>query len=287
MDRTMICQSSVSIIIPCYNDGQYLPEAIAAAQSQTYSATEILVVDDHSTDSHTLAVYDDLRRQGIQVLQTPPGKRGPAAARNAGIAAAKGSYILPLDADDSIDATYIAKAVAILEGNPSIGICYCRAKFFGLKSGRWNLPPYTFENLLCGNIIFASALFRKADWVKVGGYDESLTLGLEDYAFWLRLTAAGTGVHRLEEELFSYRIKGKSRTAQMVAQNGHTQALDMVYASCADIFARHADILLRKISRLQCAEAQRTCLYSWRLISPLFRLEWFVRQIIKRIVGRA
>lgn len=282
----MSSSSRVTVVIPCYNDGQYLLEAIAAAQAQTHPLTEIIVVDDHSTAPQTLAVYENLRNQGITVLQTPPGKKGPSAARNAGIAAATGDYILPLDADDAIAPSYISKAVAVLDATPAVGICYCNARFFGLKSGPWNLPPYSFEELLCGNMIFATALFRKPDWSRVGGYDENLTLGLEDYAFWLRLTDGGVGVHRLEEELFFYRIKRGSRSAQLAPEDKQMRALAMVYESCADIFSRHCGVLLQKIAVLHNDHARHKCLFSWKICTPLFRFEWFLRQGIKKILGR-
>ena len=278
--------SCVSIIIPCYNDGQYLLEAVNAAQAQTHTAIEIIVVDDHSTDPQTLAVYERLRNQGIVVLQTPAGKKGPSAARNAGIAVATGNYILPLDADDTIAPSYISKATEVLDANPAVGICYCHARLFGLKSGPWKLPPYSFEELLCGNMIFATALFRKSDWIKVGGYDETLTLGLEDYAFWLRLTDQGAAVQQLKEELFFYRIKSGSRTAQLAPENGHVRALAMVHDACADIFARHSGVLLQKIAVLQNDRARQECLFSWKACTPLFRMEWFLRQRIKKILGR-
>ena len=282
----MSSSSLVSIVIPCYNDGKYLSEAIAAAQAQIHPATEIIVVDDHSTDPQTLATYEKFRNQGITVLQTPLGKKGPAAARNMGIFAATGSYILPLDADDTIAPSYISKAAAVLDANPAVGICYCHARFFGLKSGPWSLLPYSFDELLCGNMIFATALFRKSDWIRVGGYDETLTLGLEDYAFWLRLTDQGAQVHQLEEEMFFYRIKGRSRTAQLASENGHLHALAMVHDSCADIFSRHSKVLLQKIAVLQNDRARKECLFSWKVCAPLLHMEWSLRQRIKKILGR-
>lgn len=282
----MSSAARVSIIIPCYNDGKYLPEAVASARAQTHPAIEIIVVDDHSIDPETLTVYERLRGEGIQVLQTPAGRKGPSAARNTGIAAATGEYLLPLDADDVIAPAYVSKAVAVLEADPAIGICYCHARFMGLKSGPWKLPPYSFEELLCGNMIFATALFRKADWEKGGGYDERLTVGLEDYALWLRLTDQGAQVHQLKEELFFYRIKAGSRSARLMQGEGYARALPMLHASCADIFARHSDVLLRKIAELNAERDHRQCLFSWKVCAPLLRLEWALRQRVKKLLGR-
>ena len=286
MERAVSRVARVSIIIPCYNDGKYLPEAVASARRQTHPAMEIIVVDDHSDDAETLAILERLRHEGVTVLETPPGRKGPSAARNAGIAAATGDYILPLDADDVIAPDYAAKAAAVLDADETVGICYCRARYFGLKSGPWELPPYSFEELLCGNMIFATAMFRKSDWASLGGYDESLLAGLEDYAFWLRLTESGARVRRLDEELFFYRVKGGSRSAQMARDEAHARAFAQVHAACADIFAKHSGILLQKIASLKKERAQQECLLGWKLCAPLFRLEWALRQRVKRFLKR-
>lgn len=276
----------VSIIIPCFNDGNYLPEAVASARRQTHPAMEIIVVDDHSTDAMTLALLERLRHKGISVIQSPSGKKGPSAARNTGIAAATGEYILPLDADDVIAPAYAAKAAAILDADPTVGICYCHARYFGLKSGPWKLPPYSFEELLCGNMIFATAMFRKSDWARIGGYEESLLAGLEDYAFWLRLTASGAQVHQLDEQLFFYRVKAGSRSSQIACNEAHVRAFAQVHAVCADIFANHSDVLLQKIARLKKERDQQECLLGWKIYAPLLHMEWTFRQCIKKFLNR-
>ena len=279
---------TVSIIIPCYNDGRYLPEAVAAAQAQTWADKEIIIVDDHSTDDMTRQV---LRRYadepGVTVLATPSGRKGPAAARNAGIEAARGTYILALDADDIIDPTYAEKTVTCMECNPKLGICYSRARFCGFKHSSWNLLPYTWEMMLRGEVIFfVSALFRKADWEIVGGYDESLVLGYEDYAFWLRLLALGRDVFRLDEELFYYRVKSNSRSAILV-RGKDAEAFDAVYRSCEDIFKKNTKVFIDGVRQLQYERSTIHCLVSWKLFSAVARIEWALRQCIKKIVGRA
>jgi glycosyltransferase involved in cell wall biosynthesis len=168
MSREDMMLSKVPIVIPCYNDGRYLIDAVKSAQAQAYPNVKIIVVDDHSMDQATLGVFEILQGRGMIVLKTRDGAKGLPAARNSGIAEASGKYILPLDSDDRIDPAYVEKAVAVLEAQPDAGICYCRARFFGLKQGEWNLPPYSWERLLSKNVIFAMAMFRKTDWERVG-----------------------------------------------------------------------------------------------------------------------
>lgn len=102
--------TNISIIIPCYNDGKYIREAVSSALSQTYPHIEIIIVDDYSTDPYTQTILSQLAQEGITVIKTQSGKKGLPAARNTGIAQASGVYILPLDADDKIDASYAEKA---------------------------------------------------------------------------------------------------------------------------------------------------------------------------------
>jgi glycosyltransferase involved in cell wall biosynthesis len=277
----------VSIIIPCYNDGRYLMEAVRSAQAQTYPNVEIIVVDDHSTDRATLESFETLRRQSVSVFATRDNVKGPSAARNAGIIAASGKYILPLDSDDRIDPGYVEKAVAVLDAQPNVGICYCKARFFGLKQGQWNLPPYSWEKMLTENVIFATAVFRKADWERVGGYDENLVYGLEDYAFWMRLIASGHEVARLDDVLFSYRIKSNSRTTLLLIDSKMEKAVEGVFQSCESIFRDNAFLLFSTLHRMQREKNSLTNLLSWRLFSPIFSMERRARQLVKKMLGRA
>ncbi|GHV55203.1 glycosyl transferase [Deltaproteobacteria bacterium] len=279
--------TKVSIIIPCYNDGKYLPEAIASAKAQTYSNGEIIVIDDHSTDVATLDVLREMATRGVTVLQTPLGKKGAAAARNTGIQAAIGEFILPLDADDKIEPSYVEKAVAVLDSRPAVGICYCKARMFGLKHGSWKLPLYSWDNILMKNMIFATALFRRADWAAVGGYDETLTIGLEDYAFWLHIISLGREVYSIEEELFFYRVKSGSRTTTFVNDAQNIAAFKALFKSCETIFSNNALSLFLSLHHLKEEKDDLNRLFFWKLFQPLFLLERKLRQITKKLIGRA
>lgn len=197
----------VTVVIPCFNGGRLLLESIESALSQTYDDLEVVVVDDGSTDSETLAVLDELcGTPRISLVRQV--NSGLSAARNAGIAAATGVYILPLDADDLIEPTYVAKAVEILEANPDVGLVYSRADLFGDQSGPWSLPEFSWSRVLVHNMVFCSSLYRRQDWEMTGGYDESMRFGREDHDFVLRILSLGRQVFRLDEVLFHYRRHG-------------------------------------------------------------------------------
>lgn len=98
----------VSVIMPCYNDGQYIEEALYSLRAQTYLNWELIVIDDGSDEPETLRVLEQLEEMPyVRLLRTNHVR--PAGARNAGIQAARGTYILPLDADDTIEPTYMEK----------------------------------------------------------------------------------------------------------------------------------------------------------------------------------
>ena len=90
----------VSVIIPCYNQGRYLDDAITSVLVQTYQNFEILIVDDGSTEPETIEILQDYQQPKTRIIRTE--NQGVATARNLGIAQAQGTYILPLDADDKI-----------------------------------------------------------------------------------------------------------------------------------------------------------------------------------------
>ncbi len=199
---------TVSVVIPCFNQGQFIDEAVDSVLAQSFSDFEIIVVNDGSTDELTNKLLDNYCKEKTQVIVTP--NMGLAEARNTGITAAGGKYILPLDADDRIDATYLEKAVAILDNDPETGIVYCNARLFGAVETEWLLPEYSLEGMLLDNVIFCAAFFRKDDWLAVGGYDPGMIYGWEDYEFWLGLIERGRKVVRLKDILFSYRVASDS-----------------------------------------------------------------------------
>ncbi|AMV73142.1 glycosyltransferase [Desulfuromonas sp. DDH964] len=203
----------VSVIIPCFNQGGYLDEAVNSVLAQTYSDFEIIIVNDGSTDVASNDLLSDYRRPQCRVLLT--NNQGLAAARNNGIRAAKGEFILPLDADDRIGPDYLHEAVRILDADPKVGIVYCEAEKFGAQAGRWRLPEFSLRKMLFSNLIFCSAVFRRADWEQVGGYRTNMKSGWEDWDFWLSVLELGREVVKLQQTLFFYRVKEASMIKAM------------------------------------------------------------------------
>lgn len=199
----------VSIVIPCYNHGEFLPETLASVAAQTFSDFEIVVVNDGSTDEPTIKLLERLEQPQLRVIHTP--NKGVSAARNRGIKEAVGRIILPLDADDLIAPEYLAMTVPILETCPGVGVVFCERQLFGERQGQELLPAYDPRRLLVENLIYPAALFRKVDWAAVGGYNEAMIQGWEDWDFWIALSQLGGTVVKIPEALFWYRVRSTSR----------------------------------------------------------------------------
>jgi glycosyltransferase involved in cell wall biosynthesis len=198
----------VSVIIPCYNDGQYLDDSIGSARNQAFKDLEIIVVNDGSTDPATLEKLAKLNDGTVRVLHKENGHL--ASARNHGIRHANGSIIVTLDADDRFEPSFVEKGVRVLQESEKVGAVTCYLRSFGVKKYRWKPLGGDIRNFLYRQESCASAMFRKACWEKIGGYDEKMKTGYEDWEFWLRLTAGGWTVHVLKEFLLNYRVTAKS-----------------------------------------------------------------------------
>lgn len=201
----------VSVIIPCYNSHQFLTEAITSIQKQTFTDHEIIVVNDGSTNPETIHTLNDLAAS-VQVLHRSNG--GLAAARNFGIAQCSGNIIVTLDSDDKFDTTFMAKAVSILQNKAAVGVVSSYVKEFGASTKTWRAGATDDFSFFTENRIVACCAFRKRCWTDVGGYDEQMRNGLEDWEFWIRVTQQGWKVHVIPEKLFFYRKAASSMLVQ-------------------------------------------------------------------------
>ena len=207
----------VSVIIPCYNYGEYLEEAIDSALEQTLQDSEVIVVDDGSTDSYTVEVLAKLDQPRTCVIHQ--ANTGLPGARNTGIETAKGRYICCLDADDTLEGTYLEKAVTLLESRPDIGFAYSWVRRFGDADGVWEPEDFNLKNLLSYNHVSVSAVFRRQAWEAVGGYWDDMQPGYEDWEFWIRLGAEGYPGKLIPEHLLNHRRHERSMIDDAVEQH--------------------------------------------------------------------
>lgn len=204
----------VSVIMPCFNEGKYLQEAVNSIICQTYKNWELIIVDDGSDDVVTKKILQSFQDNRIFIFYNK--HQGVVQARNTGILHANGKYIVPVDSDDIAEPSLIEKYVNIAEVTPNIGIVYGIYEYFDMRTGIYKLPPFSIENMLISNCINNTSLFLREDWEKVGGYNSNMELGCEDYDFWLSILELGRDVKFLPEVVLKYRVKkGKGRTNEI------------------------------------------------------------------------
>lgn len=238
-------QAIVSIVIPCYNHGEYLQEALDSINIDNINyPVEIIIVDDGSSDHATIQKLDSLKQLNYTIIHQENG--GPGKARNTGINIAVGKFILPLDADNKIKPNYINKAVPILEKNQA-DIVYAVPEFFGDTSNKkrqFKVRPFDDLGLVTGNCADACAIFRKEVWIKNGGYDEAMPyFGFEDWEFWINASKNNFTFHFIKEKLFFYRIDNNS----MISQFNSAERNVLMHRYLAK---KHADFFLEKLVKI-------------------------------------
>ncbi len=254
---------AISIICPCFNHGRYIGEMLSSVFAQTFPDYEVIIVNDGSTDD-TRQRLDHLRHERVTLIHT--SNRGPSAARNTAIAAARAPLILNLDADDKIAPSFLERAFAVFGADPDLGIIYSEVQFFGARSGRFELPPYSLAAMLQDNVIHSTSFFRKTDWEAVGGYSEEFIHGLEDYDFWLSILEKGRRVYRIPEDLVFYRTYDKPGDCRSGRRKKNRRnRIDALLT----IFRRHEELFktcpeaYRRVTKLRRAWGNEPLVLQW------------------------
>ena len=207
-----------SVIVPCYNQAEYLSDALDSVLAQVYSNWECIIVNDGSHDNSDVIAKRYLARDArFQYISKK--NEGIAIARNYGILHSNGELILPLDADDLIAPHYLVKAVEQFTMHPDTKLVYCKADKFGVINEPWDLDEFDYDRFIWENCIFCTAMFKRIDYDKTGGYNPNMVFGLEDWDFWLSLIDKNDVVCQLDDVLFHYRIKETSRSTELSKHN--------------------------------------------------------------------
>mgnify|MGYP003634951980 FL=1 len=231
---------NISVIVPCYTQAHFLEEALGSVLNQTYLNWECIIVNDGSPDnSESVAKKWCEKDNRFRYLYQENG--GLSSARNAGIKISKGEYILPLDADDIIAESFLTRLVSELIEDKSLAIVSCYSRFFIENTTNIvnELKPKgdTYHYLLYVNQLVATSLYRKKYWIEVGGYDEQMKAGFEDWEFWLAITKRGWKYKVIEEFLFYYRKSKKSMLVDTI--NNHFETTKEY------IIKKHSDIYIK------------------------------------------
>jgi len=196
----------ISIILPLYNQSQYVGEAIESCLAQTLKPHEIIVVNDGSTDDWEEAIFPYL--DDITILHQT--NQGLSSARNTGIKESTGDWIICLDADDKLPPDYLEKLSSV-----DADIVGCGYRTFGDYEKEWkSRGDITLDDLLEGNRTQCGALFKRKIFDLVQ-FDEQMKHGHEDWLFWLEALTHGFTMKCTDKTYLLYRKHGVS----MVSEN--------------------------------------------------------------------
>jgi glycosyltransferase involved in cell wall biosynthesis len=214
----------VSVLMPCFNHGAFISEAIDSVLAQTFQDFEIIVVDDGSTDPATRATLSTLTAPKTTVLTTV--NQGLPAARNHAARHSSGTLFCALDADDKLAPAWFEKAVYVLDQRPDVMFVSHWLETFGDEHWTWTPQRCDLPSLLARNTVNGAALVRREAFEAVGGYDETMRDGCEDWDFWLRLVERGFPGTIIPEVLFYYRRRAESMSRHMLDEQKYRRPLD-------------------------------------------------------------
>lgn len=210
----MIDGARVAVVVPCFDDGPTLTEAIESARAQR-RPVELVVVDDGSTETATLAVLEQLKESGVAVIRQE--NAGLAAARMAGVRSTSAPYVLALDADDILEPDAAALLADALDANPEAAVAWGDMQSFGATSARVPSAPAFDPWLLTHTtgIPGAGSMLRRDVLEAVGGW--TLRHGPEDWDLWLSLAETDCKGVYVPQIVFRYRRVSRSRLGAGVA----------------------------------------------------------------------
>ncbi len=226
----------VSAVIPAYNPTAFVEETIASIQRQTHPNKEIILVDDGSDKPESLKLIEEIERRGAANLRVVHQEnRGLAGARNTGFRHARGSYVVPIDADDRLDPEMMAACLSELKAHPQAGYCYFDYRVFGDFNHIERPGEYNFYRLLEENFMACCIFVSRAAWEAIGGYDEWHRWGYEDWSFFLNLGKHGYFGRYVQRPLFEYRTHGRGL---------HYIGLERHETNWAHMTEKHPEVLL-------------------------------------------
>lgn len=261
----------VSVIIPCYNAGKLLEEAIGSLRKQNYPHYEVIIVDDGSSDTFTLEYLRELSGWATVIYQE---NAGPCVARHNGILRSAGQYLFFLDSDNKVRDTYISKGVAAMELDSTVGVVYADFQYCGAMSHIRRSGEFDIEQLVIINMIDICSVVRRSAYDDVGGFDMYLSrLGLEDWEIWFTFYEKGWKFHYLPEPLFDYRVHDVSRT-QTVANKNLDTIIPYVHRKHIETVAKCYTSLYYQRNQLQTSLNTRigdAILTPYRFFKRLFK----------------
>ncbi len=219
----------VSIVVPCYNQADYLAQAIESVLSQDYPRIELIVLDDGSTDD-TRAV---LATYAGRFHYESHANMGQAGTLNKGWRMSRGEILSYLAADDFLLPGAVKKSVEKLLADPKIVLTYCDFNRVDPESRvlwRVRAPEFSYRDLAVGIVCQPGpgVFFRRDAFERAGFWDELLRQ-IPDYAYWLRLGLEGAFV-RIPEVLAAYRVHDRSQSLAPITPSRAEEIVNVISA---------------------------------------------------------
>lgn len=227
-------QALVSIIIPVYNMERFVAETLDSVLKTNYPNFEVVCVDDGSKDN-SLKILREYEQKDSRVRVFSKENGGVCSARNMAIENARGEFVLPVDSDNLIEPTFVERAAQVLSDDSEVKLVVPRADLFGERSGEWITPDFDINLLARKNIIDNCAMYRRADWLKIGGYCREI-MTREDWDFWISLLKDGGKVVRLNTIEFHYRFRSDSK--RNLLRKKKTNVVEMVNLRHIEFFQK-------------------------------------------------
>ena len=229
----------LSVVIPYYNMGAYLDDAVQSILDSTYKNNETIIVNDGSTEEKSIEALEKYRHQkGIMVIDIPNG--GLANARNVGAEHAKGEYIAFLDPDDMVEKTMYEKAIRILSTYENVSYVFSFVRYFGANDGGWTTFDTQLPYLLCHNMLNANTLIRKQDFLQYGKNRVEMEFGMEDYDMWISLAEHSCFGVCIPEYLSLYRVR-KDSMARGFNKNNMLYLTELITKNHKKLYQEYGD----------------------------------------------
>lgn len=231
----------VSVVIPCYNQAMYLQELFKSIESQSYKHLEIIIVNDGSTDNTTETSNEIIfAYPQYDITLIEQDNIGLPETRNSGVDAAKGDYVVTVDADDKLHPHMIVTAIATIK-KYSVDIVYGDYRRFGeettiQKTG----DSVNLYFIQYANVTGATALYKKTVWEKTGGYKPNMDGGYEDWEYWINAAKLGFKFHHIPQIFFYYRVKEESMYTESVKK--HTYLHSKIIMNHSELYTQKEQI---------------------------------------------
>lgn len=272
----------VSIVIPCYNQGQYVLETIDSALAQNYENIEIILINDGSTDQLTNNFFKSYSNPEVKTIITQ--NNGLAKARNLGFEESKGDFIIPLDSDDKLAPEFVSKTLAIALKDKKVGVVYTDQMHFGAETKVLKMMEFDPIEILSVNHVSVCSLIRREAYEAARksngvGYNPNMKFGYEDWDLWINISKNNWEFRCVHEPLFLYRRHKISMAS--TAKGKHNFLIDTLVNNHKELYVKYAPEV---VSSLQTKLNEKE-MYIKDINKDISNKKWLLKRLFKLILG--